>query len=422
MLIRDSRAVYQIDYHANAIGSGDNMESFLNDIELGENFTLEEFVQIVRQSQTETYWFGPTVQIPLIAAYMLIMMFGLFANGLICYIVIQKKKLQTVRNMFITNLAVSDMIMCVFCMPFTLMKLLLKNWSLGEAMCKIVPWLQAVNVFASIVTITAIALDRYQVIVYPTHLADNKRKWATGSIIAAIWVASALSGLPLLIYSKVQTNGDAFYVRQSICLEKWPSEESRIAYAATVLILQFLIPIVLLITIHWRISSFLKGRIAQNPTTHAELSRAMKEASRHRKNSTLLMSIAVMFALCWFPLTLLNFLADFNHKLFMFQNFLLAFAVAHILAMISACLNPIMYGWFNTNFRTEFTNVVCFWRKSKSELSSEKQLLCDQKINYPKPFSYKAIQTDVQPVFKQYTLSTGDIHLRGSSESSPGQR
>ena len=76
-----------------------------------------------------------------------------------------------------------------------------------------------------------------------------------------------------------------------------------------------------------------------------------QEAKRHRKNSTLLMAIAVMFALCWFPLTLLNLLADFNYTIFMFKNFLMAFAVAHILAMISACLNPIMYGWFNSNFR-----------------------------------------------------------------------
>ncbi len=50
--------------------------------------------------------------------------------------------------------------MCLFCMPFTLVKLLLKNWPLGDAMCRLIPWLQAVNVFASTMTITAIALDR----------------------------------------------------------------------------------------------------------------------------------------------------------------------------------------------------------------------------------------------------------------------
>lgn len=73
----------------------------------------------------------------------------------------RKSKLRTVRNMFIMNLAISDLIMCIFCMPLTLVQLLLKNWMLGDFMCRVVPFLQAVNVFASTMTITAIALDRY---------------------------------------------------------------------------------------------------------------------------------------------------------------------------------------------------------------------------------------------------------------------
>ena len=116
----------------------------------------------------------------------------------------------------------------------------------------------------------------------------------------------------------------------------------------------------------------------QNPTTPMEMNRAMKEAKRHRKNSTLLMAIAIMFAMCWFPLTLLNLLADMNYFIFMYKNFLLAFAVAHLVAMISACLNPIVYGWFNVNFRREFSRIVCFWRDEELFYpeGEKKQLVC----------------------------------------------
>ena len=158
-----------------------------------------------------------------------------------------------------------------------------------------------------------------------------------------------------------------------------------------------------------------------------EMNRAMKEAKRHRKNSTLLMAIAIMFALCWFPLTLLNLLADMNYFIFMYKNFLLAFAVAHLVAMISACLNPIVYGWFNVNFRREFSRIVCFWRDEElfSQDGEKRQLVlagprggsptggggggCGGaaaaqgkellKISHKKNVSYKAIQTQtVQPV------------------------
>ena len=161
-----------------------------------------------------------------------------------------------------------------------------------------------------------------------------------------------------------------------------------------------------------------------------EMNRAMKEAKRHRKNSTLLMAIAIMFALCWFPLTLLNLLADMNYFIFMYKNFLLAFAVAHLVAMISACLNPIVYGWFNVNFRREFSRIVCFWRDEELfyQDGEKRQLVLAgpqggsptgggwgggggcrgaaatrgkelMKISHKKNVSYKAIQTQtVQPV------------------------
>ena len=167
------------------------------------------------------------------------------------------------------------------------------------------------------------------------------------------------------------------------------------------MVLQFIAPVAILITIHWRICTFLKTRILQNPTTPMEMKRALKEAKRHRKNSTLLMAIAVMFALCWFPLTLLNFLADFNYFIFMYKNFLLAFAVAHMVAMISACVNPIVYGWFNTNFRVEFSRIVCFCKRDEFTSGESRQLVGTpegQHIVYKRTVSYKAVQTEVQPV------------------------
>ena len=181
----------------------------------------------------------------------------------------------------------------------------------------------------------------------------------------------------------------------------------------------------------------------------------MKEAKRHRKNSTLLMAIAIMFALCWFPLTLLNLLADMNYFIFMYKNFLLAFAVAHLVAMISACLNPIVYGWFNVNFRREFSRIVCFWKDEDLfyQEGEKRQLVCTaprggsatgggggggggsgatgaargkehMKISHKKNVSYKAIQTQtVQPVLMRQDspITLKDSLDFGSSSTSRGE-
>ena len=43
------------------------------------------YSQIVSENRQQLYWFGPAVEVPLILFYVLIVVFGLFANGLICY-------------------------------------------------------------------------------------------------------------------------------------------------------------------------------------------------------------------------------------------------------------------------------------------------------------------------------------------------
>ncbi len=387
----------------------------------GTNLTYEQYLELIQagNSREDVHWFGPDLEIPLILVYVLIMTFGLLANGIICYVVLRNKTLRTVRNMFIVNLAVSDMLMCLFCVPFTVFKLLIKTWPLGEPLCQLVPFLQGVNVFGSTITITAIALDRYQVILYPWAVNERYRKYSAAAFVSLIWISSVIIGLPLLIYSKVVDQRYIRFVSFSICVEEWPSGASRFAYAAVVMVLQFLVPIVVLLSVHWRISNFLKCRILRNPATPMEMNRAMREAKRHRKNSALLMAIAIMYALCWFPLTLLNFLADFDYTLFSTQNFLIAFAVAHIVAMTSAVVNPILYGWFNSNFRKEFNSIVCFWRVRDSGdfVADENQKLVRppaQCIVFPKRMSYKAIQTEVQPVYREPTAS---IASNGTEET-----
>ncbi|ELT88377.1 hypothetical protein CAPTEDRAFT_24667, partial [Capitella teleta] len=295
----------------------------------------------------------------LILVYGLLTIFGIASNGIVCYIVLRVKQLRTTRNLLIVNLAISDIIMSAFCVPFTLLKLILKNWPLGDTLCRLVPCVQAVSVFASTMTIAAIALDRYETLMRPVALQPDTHYRATITGIVLIWVVAALVGLPLMLYSHVQFKQLMPYIGFDICLEEWPSSLTRSLYAVVIMLLQFVAPIAILLVLHWRLCSHLKYCLQIQPSTSEEFLRMIKHAKRHRKNTHLLIAIAVMFALCWFPLTLLNFLADFNISMFMYHNFLLAFALAHIIAMVSACVNPILYGWFNAKFRMEFTKIVC---------------------------------------------------------------
>jgi neuropeptide Y receptor len=51
--------------------------------------------------------------------YSSILILGLFGNVLVCYVVFRNKAMQTVTNLFITNLALSDILLCILAVPFT---------------------------------------------------------------------------------------------------------------------------------------------------------------------------------------------------------------------------------------------------------------------------------------------------------------
>lgn len=79
------------------------------------------------------------VQIPL---YSIILLLAVIGNTLVILTLIQNQRMRTITNVFLLNLAVSDLLLGVLCMPFTLVGTLLRNFVFGELMCKLLPYLQ----------------------------------------------------------------------------------------------------------------------------------------------------------------------------------------------------------------------------------------------------------------------------------------
>lgn len=56
----------------------------------------------------------------LILVYLFIFLLCMVGNGLVCLIVLKNRRMRTVTNLFILNLAVSDLLVGIFCIPTTL--------------------------------------------------------------------------------------------------------------------------------------------------------------------------------------------------------------------------------------------------------------------------------------------------------------
>ena len=93
---------------------------------------------------SESYFQGAVYSL-----YLVIFVTALVGNGLVCYVVKASPRMRTVTNYFIGNLAIGDILMALFCVPFSSVHVLLQHWPFGPYMCRLVSYTQAVSVFVS---------------------------------------------------------------------------------------------------------------------------------------------------------------------------------------------------------------------------------------------------------------------------------
>ncbi|KAL0860873.1 hypothetical protein ABMA27_009411 [Loxostege sticticalis] len=257
--------------------------------------------------------------------------------------------MRTARNMFIVNLAVSDALVCCVGTPLTLMELLTKHWPLPDwpSLCKACGAIQAISIFVSTISITAIALDRYQLIVYPTRPGLQ----TMGALITMffIWVTAFTLASPLYIFRNLKTHKLGLIGMDSLsfCIEDWPIKNGRAIYSLFSLIFQYLLPVLVVVLAHVQIHRRLRGR---RRTT--------------RKTPAILIAIAATYVISWLPLNVFNIVADFSTEPFLDEKCMtITYAVCHMFGMSSAVSNPLLYGWLNDNFRKEFEEILCCCQK-----------------------------------------------------------
>ena len=111
---------------------------------------------------------SPLFQVVLYTMYSIIFFLALIGNAIVCSIVISSIRKWTVTNFFIVNMAVSDILIAFFCIPFSFVStFVLLYWPFGSIMCRIVSFSQVISVFVSAYTMVAISCDRYLAIIYP---------------------------------------------------------------------------------------------------------------------------------------------------------------------------------------------------------------------------------------------------------------
>jgi len=253
-------------------------------------------------------------------------------------------------------------------------------WVLGKVMCKLVPYVQSLSVCASVYSLVAVSLDRWDcdeggprhgilrlyltcaytvifsrfiAIWYPLGRGLTKRRarW----IILLIWSAAACLASPSIIVFDIE-KGYEEAPTWEFCTEQWPPEiDGSLYFLLANLFLCYLFPLsgisMCYVLIWFRV-------LRRNVPTEESANQNLTKIHRKAKVGVLRMLIVVVFVflLSWLPLYLLFARVKLGSA---FTNteaelFEVLTPIAQWLGSSNSSINPILYAFLNVKFRRAF--------------------------------------------------------------------
>lgn len=330
-----------------------NIIKQFQDLFKNKNGTNQSDIEhILMENNTLSYPGGYGLQFDIDKAIVLIPSFGIlviisiFANIFVCYVIAKNRHMHTVTNLFIANMAISDLLLTFINVPLNIARNLMSEWTLGSFLCHLLNFSLMVSVYVSTFTLTAIALDRQRVLLYPLHPRMTRKRGMFA--LAFIWLLSICFAFPFGIYTNVAEMNMILH-RPKRCRTSFPDPSNKWEQYLTIatILVQYFIPLIVITFTYGRIVHKLWIRTHLGVVTENQ---RLMQIQAKRKSIKLLVAVVAVFAVCWMPLNLYHLLADFHPNARVFHPDTRTFFVCHWIAISSSCINPFLYCWMNPAF------------------------------------------------------------------------
>lgn len=304
-----------------------------------------------------------------IAVYCILLAFSVLGNSLVVLVVSRTNEIRATVNFFIFNMAVSDLIFTVVITTREITEVVSdinKPWFLsgiiGNATCKLCYFSQDVCTAVSMLTLVAIAIDRYYAIVFPMRscvITSKVRK----AMVISIWIIAMGFNSPDLYVFRIRRSvqNTNFYE----CFALW-NQQQGFAYFLTSSAFLFILPLITMMVIYSVILVTIRRRKIPGSL---ESSRARRHKERrNRRVLKMVLAVLLAFLICWLPFNIyiyMNYFGLRQHSPCNGKETVLV--VTLFLAYTNAAVNPFIYFAFSENYRRAAVNIIkC---KSKRQLA-----------------------------------------------------
>ncbi|EHA98651.1 C-C chemokine receptor type 2 [Heterocephalus glaber] len=268
--------------------------------------------------------------------YTLVVVSGLVGNSLVALVLITCKRLKSMTDIFLLNLAASDLLF-LLTLPFWAHYAAASQWAFGGAVCKLLTGLYQVGYFAGIFFILLLTVDRYLAIVHAVF-ALKARTVTFGAVISgATWVVAVFASLPGIIFTTSQKEE---LLNLYTCGPHFPPTW-KIFHGLMRNFLGLVLPLLVMVVCY---SGILRT-----------LLRCRNERRRH-KAVRLIFAIMIVYFLFWAPHNLVLLLNTFQVFFGLDDckngsQLDRAMQVTETLGITHCCVNPIIYAFVGEKFR-----------------------------------------------------------------------
>ena len=293
-----------------------------------------------------------------------------------CLVIYKNRGSKSRTYTLLGNLAIADLGLGLFCMPFTIMTLIAKRWVLGSILCSINGFMNAFWIPATVFSTTSITIHKY----HSMHDPFNpSRAWRRVRIfIAVTWLLSLVCGVgPLVGWHKFGYN-----TLSSQCGLERAKSTLGYSYMVFLAVTVYIIPILLNVFSFVRLFRTIQkhvARLGQN----AILSQS-RTAAQKRTVVTFLL-IFLSYLVSWTPFLIYGLLTVAGGKEDLAGQYLTA---AYILGFSNTVHNPIIFAFRNQIFRDSFKEIVLsicgrYWRKFRTLTNTTRPLNSSFRMSHP---------------------------------------
>uniref|UniRef100_A0A672T4U7 X-C motif chemokine receptor 1 n=2 Tax=Sinocyclocheilus grahami TaxID=75366 RepID=A0A672T4U7_SINGR len=276
-------------------------------------------------------------------------------NILVLVMLALYESLKSLTNVFILNLAVSDLLF-TFGLPFWA-SYYIWGWTFGEVGCKAVKFFFYVGFYSSVLFLTLMTVQRYMAVVHPLSDWERCRGLSVSPFI--VWILSGTVALLGSLHSKVMTESESLYCEYDSI--EW---RSGIAYFQNAFFF-----------IAFLIMGYCYGRMLRTITK--------SRTNKRHKTVRLIFCIALVFFIGWAPYNIVMFLKSLTFHPFtdckVSISLEYAYYACRMIAFSHCCLNPVFYVFVGVKFRNHLKMILQkIFQKKKNLNSSQTRLAKNQ--------------------------------------------